>query len=85
MDEIYQAIEEKIKKSGYKKEVRGFNIYNEICDFIENKENGTFIFMSKPYDDVIFEYQVEVMSDNFNLSYLDITASEEHYHIDFNV
>lgn len=84
MEEIYQAIEEKIKKSGYKREVSGYDIYNELCDLIEDKDNGTYILMSKQHDDVIFEYCVEVLSDNFNLSYISIQAAEGQYHIDFD-
>lgn len=84
MDEIYQVIEEKIKESGYIRNVSGFDIYNEISDLIDEKENGTYIFMSKPYDDVLFEYCVDIMLDNFNLSYIDITEPAGHYHIDFD-
>lgn len=84
MDEIYQIIEEKIKESGYTRNVSGFDIYNEISDLIDEKENGTYIFMSKPYDDVLFEYCVDVMLDNFNLSYIDITDPDGNYHIDFD-
>lgn len=84
MDEIYQIIEEKIKESGYTRNVSGFEIYNEVSDLIEEKENGTYIFMSKPDDDVVFEYSVDIMSDNFNLSYIDINAPEGQYHIDFD-
>lgn len=84
MEEIYKIIEEKIKESGYKREVSGSDVYNEISDLIDGKDNGTYILMSKPYDDVVFEYCVDVMSDNFNLSYIKINALEGQYHIDFD-
>lgn len=84
MDEIYNIIEEKIKSAGYNGEVSGFQIYNEISDLIDEKENGTYIFMSKHNNDVIFEYQVEVMEDNFNLSYIKIKADTESFHVDFD-
>lgn len=84
MNEIYDAIEQKIREAGYLKEVSGFDIYNEICDFIEEKENGSYVFMSKPDDDTVFEYQVEIMDDNFNLSYINIKNGDQSYHIDFD-
>ena len=54
MEEIYRIIEEKIKDSGYLGYVNGKEIYDEICDEIEEKENGSYIFMSKKEDDVFF-------------------------------
>lgn len=84
MDEFYELIELKIKESGYTADVSGFYVYNEISDLIDGKENGTYILMSKPYNDVMFEYRVEVMNESFNLSYMDITTAEEQYHIDFD-
>lgn len=84
MDEIYEIIESKIKESGYTGEVNGFEIYNEICDFIDDKENGSYIFMSKKADDVVFEYKVDINDDDFNLSYVNIKANEDTYHIDFD-
>ncbi len=84
MDEIYEIIESKIKESGYQGEVSGFDIYNEICDFIDDKENGSYIFMSKKTDDVVFEYKVDINDDDFNLSYVNIKANDENYHIDFD-
>ena len=60
MEEIYRIIEEKIKASGYLGEVNGEDIYEEICDEIEEKEEGSYIFMSKKEDDVFFEYKILV-------------------------
>ena len=70
MEEIYRLIEEKIKDSGYLGYVSGEDIYNEICDEIEEKENGSYIFMSKKEDDVFFEFKIDVMDENFNLFYI---------------
>lgn len=84
MDEIYDLIEEKIKASGYLGEVDGYEIYNEICDEIEEKEPGTYLFMSKKTEDCFFEYKVEIMEDEFNLSYVDIHVREKVYHVDFD-
>ncbi len=84
MEEIYRLIEEKIKNSGYQRSVSGEEIYEEICDEIEDKDNGSYIFMAKKEDDVLFEYKIDVMDENFNLSYLDINSPEGKFHIDFD-
>ena len=42
MDELYQAIEEKIKAAGYPREISGQAVYEDICDQIEGKENGSY-------------------------------------------
>lgn len=84
MEEIYRIIEEKIKASGYLGEVNGEEIYEEICDEIEEKEEGSYIFMSKKEDDVFFEFKIDVMDENFNLSYIDINTPLNKYHIDFD-
>ena len=39
MNELYEAIEAKIKASGYPREISGEAVYNDICDQIEGKEN----------------------------------------------
>ncbi|MDU2198710.1 MAG: hypothetical protein E7E21_09905 [Peptostreptococcaceae bacterium] len=70
--------------SGYTGIVNGEEIYNEICDEIEDKENGSYIFMSKKEDDVLFEYKIDVMDEQFNLSYVDITSPLGKFHIDFD-
>ncbi|CEP79801.1 hypothetical protein QJR30_04730 [Paraclostridium sordellii] len=84
MEEIYRLIEEKIKNSGYNGPISGEEIYDEICDEIEDKENGSYIFMSKKEDDVLFEYKIDVMDENFNLSYIDIVTPVGKVHIDFD-
>ena len=38
MEELYQAIEEKIKASGYPRAISGADVYDDICDQIEGKE-----------------------------------------------
>lgn len=84
MEEIYRLIEEKIANSGYTGIINGEEIYDEICDEIEDKEEGSYIFMSKKEDDTIYEYKIDVMEDQFNLSYLDIKVDGKTYHIDFD-
>ena len=84
MEELYRMIEDKIYAAGYEGQVSGEEIYDEICDEIEDKEEGSYIFMSKKEDDTIYEYKIDVMEDQFNLSYLDIKANRKTYHIDFD-
>lgn len=84
MEELYQMIEEKIKETGYTDEVNGQDIYEDICDQIEDKEPGTYLLMSKKTDSVFFEYKVDVMEDQFNLSYVDIHTPERVFHADFD-
>ena len=84
MEELYRMIEDKIYASGYEGQVNGEDIYDEICDEIEDKEEGSYIFMSKKEDDTIYEYKIDVMEDQFNLSYLDIIVDGKSYHIDFD-
>ena len=54
MDELYQAIEEKIKAAGYPREISGQAVYEDICDQIEGKENGSYVLLSKVEDDVVY-------------------------------
>ena len=68
MEELYRMIEETIKATGYNGDIDGQDIYEDICDQIEDKEPGSYLLMSKKTDDVFFEYQVDVMEDQFNLS-----------------
>lgn len=84
MDELYKAIEAKIKESGYKREISGRDIYNDICDQIDGKENGSYMVLSKFEDDVVFEYQITVMDSEFNLGLLTIKAPEGEFKIDFD-
>ena len=54
MNKFYKAIEEKIKASGYPREISGRDVYNDICDQIEGKENGSYVLLSKVEDDVVY-------------------------------
>lgn len=84
MDELYKVIEAKIKESGYKREISGRDVYNDICDQIDGKENGSYMLLSKFEDDVVFEYQITVMDSEFNLGLLTIKAPEGEFKIDFD-
>lgn len=84
MEELYKAIEDKIKEAGYTRMVSGQDIYEDICEQIEDKENGSYILLSKFFDDVLFEYVVTIMDEDFNLSTLTITDGDEKVVVDFD-
>lgn len=84
MEELYSLIEEKIHAAGYGEYVSGQEIYDEICDGIDGKENGTYLFLAKRENGDVFEYKVDVMEENFNLSYVHITAGHGEFHVDFD-
>lgn len=75
MEEFFKAIEDRLKAAGYQGAIDGGDIYDEICDEIEDKENGTYIFMSNKGDGTIYEYKVDVLDESFNLVYIRITDS----------
>ncbi|MCR5836358.1 MAG: hypothetical protein K6G88_07620 [Lachnospiraceae bacterium] len=84
MEELYEFIEEKIKSAGYPRKVSGEDVYNDICDQIDSKENGDYILLSKFDDDVVFEYNITVMDDDFNLGLLTMTTPEGVFKADFD-
>ena len=84
MNKFYKAIEEKIKKSGYPKEISGRDVYNDICEQIEDKENGPYLLLSKFEEDVIFEYHITIQDDGFNLGLLTIRTPKGVYQTDFD-
>ena len=84
MEEFYKAIEDKIKASGYPGEVNGEDIYNDICDQMEEKENGTYLLLSKFEEDVVFEYHITIQDDDFNLGILTMKTPEGVFEVDFD-
>ena len=84
MDELYQAIEEKIKAAGYPREISRQPLYEDICDQIEGKENGSYVLLSKFEDDVIFEYHITIMDHEFNLGILTMRLPEGIYAANFD-
>ena len=84
MDELYQAIEEKIKAAWYTREISGQDVYEDICDQIEGKENGSYVLLSKFEDDVIFEYHITIMDHEFNLGILTMRLPEGVYAANFD-
>ena len=66
MNELYEAIEKKIKDAGYPRKISGVDVYNDICDQIDGKENGTYILLSKFEDDVylniILQFRMRILT-----------------------
>lgn len=84
MEEIYKFIEDRIKAAGFERYVSGEAVYEDICDQIEDKEEGTYLVLSKFFDDVVFEYVITIMEDDFNLSTLTIVEGDKRTVIDFD-
>ncbi len=82
--ELYAAIEQIIKASGYPREISGRDVYNDICDQIEGKDEGEYLLLSKFEDDVIFEYHITIMEENFNVGVVTIRTPDATYEMDFD-
>ena len=83
MNELYEAIEQKIKGSGYPREISGRAVYNDICDQIEGKDNGTYLLLSKFEEDVV-EYHITIQDEDFNLGLLIMRTPEGVFEADFD-
>lgn len=84
MEEFFKAIEDRIRSAGYTKSVDGSEIYDTISDEIEDKNNGTYIFMSNDGNGTTFEYKVDVLDESFNLVYVRITDETGTYQADYD-
>ena len=59
MNELYEAIEKKIKAAGYPRNISGADVYDDICDQIDGKDNGEYILLSKFEDDVVLNITLQ--------------------------
>lgn len=84
MNELFEVIEKKIKEAGYPRKISGADVYDDICDQIEGKENGEYILLSKIEDDVIFEYHITIQDEDFNLEILTMKTPEGTFEADFD-
>ena len=85
MNELYRVIEKKIKASGYPRAISGEAVYDDICDQIEGKENGMYILLSKFQEDVVFEYHITILDDDFNLGLLTMRTPEGVFETNFDI
>ena len=84
MQELYRYIEQKIKEAGYPGVIDGEELYNNICDEMEDKENGTYLLMIKGEGNMHFECRVEIMDEHFDLPCFDIHVGDKVYHVDLD-
>ena len=84
MNELFELIEKKIKASGYPRAIRGEDVYEDICDQVDGKENGSYILLSKFEDDVIFEYHITIRDQDFNLGILTMRTPEGVFETDLD-
>ena len=84
MNELYELIEKKKKESGYPRQISGADVYDDICDQIDGKENGTYLLLSKFEEDVIFEYHITINDEDFNLGVLTMKTPEGTFEVDFD-
>ena len=84
MRELYKMIEDLIRESGYPGEIDGREFYNDLCDEMEERENGTYLLMIKQEGDTYFECRVDIMDDNFDIPFMDIHDGDKVYHVDFD-
>lgn len=84
MNELYEMIEKKIKEADYPRAISGKAVYDDICEQIEGKENGSYILLSKFEDDVIFEYHITIFEEEFNLGILNMKTPEGVFTVDFD-
>lgn len=84
MDELYRLIEEKIKSSGYPEYIDGCEFYNDISNEVDEKANGTYLFIIKKTDTLEYKGCMTISDDEFDLHYVDIYDRDNTYHIDFD-
>lgn len=84
MEEFYKEIEKKIKAGGYLGELSGEELYEDICEQIDGKENGEYVLLSKKSDELMLEYHITIYDEEFNLGILRITTPQGDYVIDFD-
>ena len=79
MNELYEAIEKKIKDAGYPRNISGADVYE-----IDGKDKGEYILLSKFEDDVVFEYHITIQEEDFNLGILKMKTPEGEFVADFD-
>lgn len=84
MKELYELIEKKIRDAGYPGQIDGEEFYNDVSAEADDKENGTYIFIVKKDEHLIYRGCIEIMEDQFDLHYVDILDGEQEYHVDFD-
>lgn len=84
MEELYRAIEERIKDAGYTAPISGEEFYNEVSDEADLHENGTYVFIIKKTEEVFYQGCMTIMDSEFDLHYVDIHDGDQKWHVDFD-
>ncbi|MCQ2508702.1 MAG: hypothetical protein MJ097_07950 [Dorea sp.] len=85
MNELYKLIEKMIRDAGFPKPVDGRDFYNDISDEADEKENGTYMFMIKKEDNLLYKGCMDIRDDDFDLHFVDLILDGQTYHVDFDV
>ena len=84
MNELYEAIEKKIKDAGYPRNISGADVYDVICDEFVGYDYGVYILLYLFVDDVVFEYHITIQEEDFNLGILKMKTPEGEFVADFD-
>ncbi len=84
MRELYEFIEKKIKETGYPGTIDGREFYEDVSSEAEEKDNGTYLFLIKKSDTLIYEGCMTILDEEFDLHYVDILENGQHYRVDFD-
>ena len=83
MDKVWKNYIKRSRRRSRKADTRE-EVYDDICDQIDGKENGSYVLLSKFDDDVIFEYHITIMDSEFNLGVLTMRTPEGVFETDFD-
>lgn len=84
MNELYRLIEKKIKASGYPGVIDGKQFYDDVSAEAENQEDGTYQFLIKRDDGIVYSGCMDIMEKEFDLHYVDIITDDMRYRVDFD-
>lgn len=84
MNELYEAIQERIRQSGYPADIDGREFYEDISREADQQPNGTYLFLIKKSETLSYEGCMEIMDSEFDLHYVDIHDGIANYHVDFD-
>lgn len=84
MEELYKMIEQRIKDSGYTGVIDGRTFYHDVSAEADEKENGTYIFIIKKTEQLMYKGCMTISDDQFDLHYVDILEENSSWHVDFD-
>lgn len=84
MEELYKMIEQRIKDSGYAGVINGKEFYEDVSAEADEKENGTYIFIIKKTEELMYKGCMTISDEQFDLHYVDILVGDTSCHVDFD-